>query len=66
VLLADWGPDGQRIAVVSFSGGKFQLEYPIGKVLYQSPGWITYARVSPAGDRIAFLDHPELGDTGGI
>jgi tRNA A-37 threonylcarbamoyl transferase component Bud32/Tol biopolymer transport system component len=65
VLLADWGPDGQRIAVVSFSGGKFQLEYPIGKVLYQSPGWITYARVSPAGDRIAFLDHPELGDTGG-
>src|SRR5439155_8254332 len=56
---------GQGLAVPSLAGGKFQLEYPSGKVLYESPGWITYARVSPAGDRIAFLDHPELGETGG-
>jgi eukaryotic-like serine/threonine-protein kinase len=65
VHVADWGPDGQSMAVVSFAGGRYRLEYPIGKVLYQPPGWITYARVSPGGDRIAFLDHPRLGDIGG-
>ena len=26
---------------------------------------MTYARLSPKGDRIAFLDHPRLGDIGG-
>ncbi len=62
---ADWSPDGQSLAVVSFDGGKFRLEYPVGKVLYDSSGWMTYARVSPAGDRVAFLDHPTLGDIGG-
>jgi len=33
--------------------------------LYEPAGWITYARVSPQGTRIAFLDHPQLGDLGG-
>ena len=65
VHVADWSPDGQNMAVVSFAGGRYRLEYPIGKVLYEPPGWITYARVSPRGDRIAFLDHPRLGDIGG-
>jgi Tol biopolymer transport system component len=65
VHVADWSPDGQDMAVVSFAGGRYRLQYPIGKVLYEPPGWITYARVSPAGDRIAFLDHPRLGDLGG-
>ena len=50
---------------MSFAGGRYRLEYPIGKVLYEPPGWITYARVSPNGERIAFLDHPRLGDIGG-
>jgi serine/threonine protein kinase/Tol biopolymer transport system component len=62
---ADWSPDGQQLAVVSFAGGKFRLEYPIGKVVYEPSGWMTYARVSPRGDRVAFLDHPQLGDMGG-
>ena len=62
---ADWSPDGQTLAVVSFAGGRYRLEYPVGKVLYEPPGWITYARVAPNGERIAFLDHPRLGDIGG-
>jgi Tol biopolymer transport system component len=45
--------------------GRFRLEYPIGKVLYEAAGWITYPRVSPKGDRIAFLDHPALGEDAG-
>jgi Tol biopolymer transport system component len=65
VNVADWSPDGQNLAVVSFAGGEYRLEYPIGTLRYQAPGWITYARVSPNGDRIAFLDHPRLGDIGG-
>lgn len=62
---ADWSPDGQSLAVVSFAAGSYRLEYPIGKVLYEPSGWITYARVSPNGERVAFLDHPRLGDIGG-
>jgi serine/threonine protein kinase/dipeptidyl aminopeptidase/acylaminoacyl peptidase len=65
VNVADWSPDGQNMAVVSFAGGRYRLEYPIGTLRYEPPGWITYARVSPQGDRIAFLDHPRLGDIGG-
>jgi hypothetical protein len=65
VNVADWSPDGRDMAVVSFAGGRYRLEYPIGTRLYEPPGWITYARVSPKGDRIAFLDHPRLGDIGG-
>jgi Tol biopolymer transport system component len=62
---ADWSPDGQSLVVVSFAEGKYRLEYPIGNVLYEPSGWITYARMAPKGDRIAFLDHPQLGDIGG-
>jgi tRNA A-37 threonylcarbamoyl transferase component Bud32 len=65
VHVADWSPDGENMTVVSFAGGRYRLEYPLGKVLYEPPGWITYARLSPRGDRIAFLDHPRLGDIGG-
>jgi len=65
VQVADWAPDGRNLAIVSFAGGKYRLEYPPGTVLYEPDGWITYARVSPSGDRIAFLDHPQLGDIGG-
>jgi Tol biopolymer transport system component len=65
VLVADWSPDGQNLAIVSFKGSSYRLEYPIDKVLYQPKGWITDARVSPKADRIAFLDHDQLGDSGG-
>jgi serine/threonine protein kinase/Tol biopolymer transport system component len=63
---AAWTPDGNALAVVHVGGGKSHLEYPIGKVLYESPGWISNIRFSPAGDRIAFIDHPILGDDGGM
>ncbi len=62
---ADWSPDGQNLLAVQFAGGKDRLQYPIGKVLYEAPGWITYPRMSPKGDLIAFCDHPTLGDISG-
>ncbi|HEY1658185.1 MAG TPA: protein kinase [Candidatus Sulfotelmatobacter sp.] len=66
VEAAAWTPDGTALVVVHSSGGKSHLEYPIGKVLYETVGWISDPRFSPHGDRIAFIDHPLLGDDGGI
>lgn len=54
---ADWSPDGKDLAVVREVNGKNRLEYPIGKVLYETSGYISYPRISPKGDRIAFMDH---------
>ena len=63
---ADWSPDGNSLAVVRNVNGRDRLEYPIGKVLYEtSGGWISYPRVSAKGDLVAFLDHPNQGDDGG-
>ena len=62
---ADWSPDGTQLAVVRPVEGRYRLEYPIGKVLYQTNGWITDAKVSPRGDAIAFCHHPVLGSSAG-
>jgi eukaryotic-like serine/threonine-protein kinase len=62
---ADWTPDGSGLAVVHVVAGKGRLEYPIGKVLYETAGWISHLRFSPKGDRLAFIDHPLLADDGG-
>src|SRR5580698_4311950 len=42
-----------------------RLEYPVGKPLYSTGGWIGHPRFSPKGDHIAFLDHPNQGDDAG-
>jgi eukaryotic-like serine/threonine-protein kinase len=54
VRWADWGPNHQ-LAVVHHSNGRDDLEYPIGKVLYETSGWISNIRFSPKGDKIAFM-----------
>jgi eukaryotic-like serine/threonine-protein kinase len=53
---ADWGPRGASLAVVRHDGARTRLEFPIGKVLYQSDDWIASPRVSPDGERVAFLE----------
>jgi Tol biopolymer transport system component/tRNA A-37 threonylcarbamoyl transferase component Bud32 len=62
---ADWLPDGSGLAVSRFVGGKYQLEFPIGKVVYKSDGWMSHVRVSPDGQKVAFLDQPIIGDDRG-
>ena len=64
VAWADWSPDG-NLAVVHHVNGRDNLEYPVGKVLYQTSGAISSVRFSPQGDRIAFLDHPDRWDPSG-
>ena len=65
VQWADWAPDGSGLAVVRDYDGQNRLEYPVGKVLYETGGWIGHPRFSPQGDKIAFLDHPVQGDDRG-
>jgi Tol biopolymer transport system component/predicted Ser/Thr protein kinase len=65
VEAADWTPGGDALAVVHVVGGQSRIEYPVGKVLYQTVGWISDLRFSPKGDRLAFIDHNLLGDDGG-
>ena len=65
VQWADWSADGSDLAVVRDSGGMNRLEYPVGKPLYSTGGWIGHPRFSPKGDHIAFLDHPNQGDDAG-
>jgi len=65
VEAASWAPSGEALAVVHVVNGQSRIEYPIGKVLYQTAGWISDLRFSPNGDRLAFIDHNLLGDDGG-
>lgn len=63
---ADWAPDGKDLAVVRDMAGHQRLEFPLGHVLYETTGWISHPRISPAGDLIAFLDHPTDDDDRGV
>jgi eukaryotic-like serine/threonine-protein kinase len=65
VVSADWSPDGRSLALVRAPDWRHRLEFPAGKVLYEAPGWISLARVSPQGDAVAILDHPQFGDDAG-
>jgi len=65
VIDADWSKDGSDLAVARRVGNQFRLEYPSGKVLYQTAGYISDVRFSPSGDQIAFLDHELIGDDRG-
>ena len=62
---ADWLPDGSNLVVSRFTGGHYQLEFPIGTVVYTTGGWLSHPHVSPDGTMVAFLDHPILGDDRG-
>ena len=67
VRAADFSPQGD-LAVAhrsDLSTSRDRLEYPIGKVLFQSTGWISDIRFSPQGDRIAFMNHPGAADDRG-
>jgi Tol biopolymer transport system component len=60
---ADWATNGESMAVVRFvpENSHWRLEYPIGKVLFDSINWISLPRISPDGKRVAFADHENTG-----
>ena len=65
VEYADWAPDGSSLAAVRRVAGKIRLEYPLGKIIYQTAGWVSHVRVSPDGKLVAFIDHPLARDDAG-
>ena len=62
---ADWSPDGSDLAIIHDTGISDQLEYPPGKVLYKSSGYLSDLRISPDGNQIAFMEHPVRYDDRG-
>jgi len=65
---ADWSPDGAQFAITRNAGDHDQLEYPIGKVLYQSPtgAYLSNPRIAPDGKRVALFLHPLRYDDRGF
>ena len=66
VNAGDISPDGTSLAVVRTVGGTQQLEYPIGKVLLKTTGWISNVRIAPDGERVALIFHRLYGDDRGL
>src|SRR5438132_4655076 len=52
VRLASWTPDGKNLAVTRMVGGRQRVEYPVGKPIYETEGFVNDLRVSPDGNRI--------------
>ena len=66
VYAADISRDGQEFAVVRAGDGRELLEFPIGKVLFKTTGWISDVHISPDGKQVAFYEHPLVPDDGGF
>jgi len=62
---ADWSLDGKNLAVSRQVGSRVRLEYPTGTVLTEATGWLSDPRISPDGQYVAFIEHPERGDSAG-
>jgi hypothetical protein len=60
---ADWAADGESMAVVRYvpESSHWRLEYPVGKVLFDSINWISNPKISPDGKWVAFADHEVPG-----
>lgn len=65
VIAADYPANGKPPAVTHVANGKTHLEFPLGKVIYETSGYMDYLRISPGGDSVAFVEHPVLGDDRG-
>ncbi|HET7434316.1 MAG TPA: protein kinase [Thermoanaerobaculia bacterium] len=62
---ADWDPKGKELAGIRRTPGGFAVEMPLGNPIFTAPHWLSHVRVSPNGDRLAFLEHELWGDDAG-
>jgi eukaryotic-like serine/threonine-protein kinase len=59
--LADWSPSGE-LALVRGEGTEELIDFPPGRTLFRTSGWVSQLRFSRGGDRLAFLHHPVKTD----
>ena len=64
---SDWAPDGKTLLTVRNVDGRNRLEFPVGHSLLEvtGGGWIGFPRISPKGDRVAFIEYASPGDDAG-
>ncbi|MBL0212113.1 MAG: protein kinase [Holophagaceae bacterium] len=65
ISAADWSPVTGELAMVRDLNDHQRLEFPRGKPLYETTGWLSSLRFSPDGTEIAFLEHPLREDESG-
>ena len=58
---ADWTTDGNGLAVIREVRGKFRVEYPLGKVIYDSDTRLADLRVAPGDSTLAFVQIANVG-----
>ena len=66
VVSADWARDGQTLAAIQVTEGEYQLHFPPGTPIYKTTRKLGFVRFSPAGDRLAFVEHSLLSDEEGV
>jgi len=64
-LSADWTADFKDMAIISRLAGKYRVEFPRGKVLYESARPLAYVRISPRKDAVAFAEFVNFEGDGG-
>jgi dipeptidyl aminopeptidase/acylaminoacyl peptidase len=65
VVDADWSRDGQSLAISREDGTEARIEFPVGRTLFKSGGYLSSPRISPDGSAVAFINHPVRGDDRG-
>jgi tRNA A-37 threonylcarbamoyl transferase component Bud32 len=67
VLAADWSADGSEMALILQVAGKYRVEFPRGKMLYESTHPLGYLRIAPRGNAVAFGEFSSVdGDAGWV
>jgi eukaryotic-like serine/threonine-protein kinase len=61
VKFADWSPAGDQLAIIRRVDGLDRLEYPVGKVLFQTKDGegtgLGFARIAADGKRVAYIHY---------
>ena len=65
VLAADWNADGSEMAVIRQANGKNRVEFPRGKMIYESYHPLAYLRIAPDGKSVAFVELATADGDGG-
>jgi eukaryotic-like serine/threonine-protein kinase len=67
VLAADWSADGSEMALILQVEGKYRVDFPRGKTLYESTHPLGYLRIAPRGNGVAFVEFSSVdGDAGWV